>query len=60
MFHEKFRPQLHDTGLLSERHQILVFQGAFHTYYYDNMAGLNKNYSYEKLSDQTRLESVLS
>ena len=26
-----FRPQLHDTRLLSERHQILVFQGAFRT-----------------------------
>ena len=25
------RPQLHDTGLLSERNQILVFQGVFRT-----------------------------
>ncbi len=37
------RPQLHDTGLLLERHPILLFRGGFSTYKYDNITELNKN-----------------
>jgi hypothetical protein len=32
-----FRPQLHDTGFASKRHQILHFQGEFNTQNYDNI-----------------------
>ena len=37
-----FRSQLHDTCLLSERHQILLFPGAFGTQNYNNIAELAK------------------
>ncbi len=31
------RPQLHDTGFASERHHILLLQGEFGIYNYDNI-----------------------
>ena len=44
-----FRPQFHDTGFASERHQILQSQGKFSTQNYDNITELVKNFKYEKL-----------
>ena len=40
-------PHLYDTGLLSERHQILHFQGGFSTKNYDHVTKLIQISKYE-------------
>ena len=42
------RPQLHDTGLLSDRHEILPFHGEFSIQNYDNITKLINNSKDEK------------
>jgi hypothetical protein len=45
----ELRPQLHDTGFASERHQILQFHGESNTQNYDNITEVVRNFKYEKL-----------
>ena len=56
------RPQLHDTGLLSEQHEILLLQSGFSIGNYDNITKviINKNRKYEKFSepDKTNTNST--
>jgi hypothetical protein len=49
LYTSSYRPELHDTGFASERHQILHFQEEFSAQNYDNITELVKKFKYEKL-----------